>query len=159
MEQRRNIDFRFLAEPTDVNFGGKVHGGIVMKWMDQAGYACAAQWSARYCVTVSIGGIRFIRPILVGQMVTLKAKIVHTGKTSMHVFISIEAGDPRLSNTVETGHCIMVFVASDEAGYPVAVPSWVPEQSHDKKLEQYAIRAKEFAQSLDKDLLAAADSE
>jgi acyl-CoA hydrolase len=55
-----------------------VHGGIVMKWMDQAGYACTAQWSSRYCVTVSIGGIRFIRPILVGQMVTLKAQVVHT---------------------------------------------------------------------------------
>jgi acyl-CoA hydrolase len=159
MEQRRNIDFRFLAEPTDVNFGRKVHGGIVMKWMDQAGYACAAQWSARYCVTVSIGGIRFIRPILVGQMVTLKAQIVHAGKTSMHVFISIEAGDPRLNNTVETGHCIMVFVASDEAGYPVAVRSWVPETSRDKKREQYAIRAKDFARSLDQDLLAVGDSE
>ncbi len=77
LQQRRSLDFRFLAEPTDVNFGGKVHGGIVMKWMDQGpGYACAAQWSAHYCVTVSIGGIRFIRPILVGQMVTLTAQIV-----------------------------------------------------------------------------------
>ena len=82
-QQRRSLDFRFLAEPTDVNFGGKVHGGIVMKWMDQAGYACAAQWSAHYCVTVSIGGI------------TLTAQIVHTGKTSMHIYIRIVAGDPK----------------------------------------------------------------
>ena len=74
LEHLREIDFRFLAEPTDVNYGGKVHGGIVMKWMDQAGYACAAQWSACYCVTVSVGGIRFSKPILVGQMVEVKAK-------------------------------------------------------------------------------------
>jgi uncharacterized protein (TIGR00369 family) len=158
MQQRRSIDFRFLAEPTDVNFGGKVHGGIVMKWMDQAGYACAAQWSGRYCVTVSIGGIRFIRPILVGQMVTLKAQIVHTGKTSMHIYIRVEAGDPRLQNMVKTGHCIMSFVASDEAGYPVEVPSWEPASEQDKLLEQYAIKAKDYARTLDEDLLATRDS-
>jgi acyl-CoA hydrolase len=76
-QQRGSLDFRFLAEPTDVNFSGKVHGGVVMKWMDQASYACTAQWSAYYCVTVSIGGIRFIRPILVGQMVTLNAQRFH----------------------------------------------------------------------------------
>jgi len=64
-----SVEFCFLAEPTDVNFGGKVHGGMVMKWIDQASYACAAKWSKRYSVTVSANGIRFIRPILVGQMV------------------------------------------------------------------------------------------
>lgn len=152
---RRSLDFRFLAEPTDVNFGGKVHGGVVMKWMDQAGYACAAQWSAHYCVTVSIGGIRFIRPILVGQMVTLTAKIVHTGKTSMHVQITIIAGDPKQNKMVETGHCIMVFVASDEAGYPIEVPTWEPKSAEDFALEKYAIQAKESAQSLDKQFLEA----
>lgn len=158
-QQRRSLDFRFLAEPTDVNFGGKVHGGIVMKWMDQAGYACAAQWSAKYCVTVSIGGIRFIRPILVGQMVTLKAKIVHTGRTSMHVCINIEASDPKLSVIRETGHCIMVFVASDESGQPVEVPSWEPETAHDLALEQYAVQAKQAAQKLDAALLIANSDE
>ena len=60
----RNLTLRFLAEPTDVNFGGKVHGGIVMKWIDQAGYACATQWSGNYCVTVYVGGIRFLKPIV-----------------------------------------------------------------------------------------------
>ena len=51
MQPQREITLRFLAEPTDVNFGGKVHGGAVMKWIDQAGYACAVGWSAHYCVT------------------------------------------------------------------------------------------------------------
>lgn len=154
-QQRRSLDFRFLAEPTDVNFGGKVHGGIVMKWMDQAGYACAAQWSAHYCVTVSIGGIRFIRPILVGQMVTLTAQIVHTGNTSMHIYIRIVAGDPKQDKMLETGHCIMVFVASDEAGCPVKVPTWTPQTNQDLALEKYAIQAKESARSLDEQLFSA----
>ena len=56
----RAITLRFLAEPTDVNFGGKVHGGADMKWIDQAGYACAVGWSGYYCVTVYIGGISFL---------------------------------------------------------------------------------------------------
>ena len=149
MSNNRAIDFRFLAEPTDVNFGGKVHGGIVMKWMDQAGYACAAQWSGKYCVTVSIGAIRFIRPILVGQLVTLKAKVVHTGSSSMHIFIEIEAGDPKLSKMEKTGHCLVVFVACDEKGNPVNVPSWQAQTEVDSALEQYAIEAKQAAKSLD----------
>src|SRR5918998_24965 len=57
-EREREITLRFLAEPTDMNFGGKVHGGAVMKWIDQAGYACAVGWSGQYCVTVYVGGIR-----------------------------------------------------------------------------------------------------
>lgn len=159
MSAQRAIDFRFLAEPTDVNFGGKVHGGIVMKWMDQAGYACAAQYSGKYCVTVSIGAIRFIRPILVGQLVTLKAKVVHTGKTSMHIFIEIQAGDPKLNQMQTTGHCIVVFVACDEKGSPVGVPTWKPVLEGDLALEQYAIEAKLAAQSLDARLNKAVPSE
>jgi len=63
--QRSSLDLQFLAEPTDVNFGGKVHGGMLMKWMDQAGYACAVGWTGHYCVTVSVGAIRFRNPVLV----------------------------------------------------------------------------------------------
>ena len=51
--------FQFISEPGDVNYGGNVHGGSVMKWIDQAGYACASSWSSSYCVTVYVGGIRF----------------------------------------------------------------------------------------------------
>ena len=90
-----SVEFRFLAEPTDVNFGGKVHGGMVMKWIDQASYACAAQWSKHYCVTVSANAIRFIRPILVGQLISITARIVHTGKSSMHIYVVVKAGDPK----------------------------------------------------------------
>jgi acyl-CoA hydrolase len=65
----REVTLRFLAEPTDVNFGGKVHGGAVMKWIDQAAYACAAGWSGQYCVTLYVGGIRFYQPVLIGSLV------------------------------------------------------------------------------------------
>ena len=81
--RNRMLTLRFLAEPTDVNFGGKVHGGMVMKWIDQAGYACATQWSGNYCVTVYVGGIQFYKPIKIGSIVEVEAKVIYTGKTSI----------------------------------------------------------------------------
>ena len=141
----RSVDFQFLSEPTDVNFGGKVHGGMVMKWIDQAGYACAVGWTGQYCVTVSVGAIRFHHPILVGEIVHLNAKVVHTGNTSVHVYISVESTSPKLQKLVETNHCIITFVATDEEGNPVTVNKWQPQTAEDKRLEQYAIKMKEVS--------------
>ena len=80
---QRELTMRFLAEPTDVNYGGKVHGGVVMKWIDQAGYAAAVGWSGRYSVTVAVGGIRFVSPIRTSDLVTVRTKLVYTGTSSM----------------------------------------------------------------------------
>jgi len=151
MKNKNIVEFKFLAEPTDVNFGGKVHGGMVMKWIDQASYACAAQWSKRYCVTVSANGIRFIRPILVGQMVSVNARIVHTGKTSMHIYVVVRACYPKEEKAVITNRCFISFMATDESGYPVAVESYEPESAEDKLLEDVAKEAKNFAKALDND--------
>src|SRR5450432_2154845 len=111
--QRRDVTLRFLAEPGDVNFGGKVHGGSVMKWIDQAGYACAVGWSAQYCVTVYVGGIRFYKPVPIGHMVEVEAKVIYTGNTSMHIAVSVRASDPRAGDYAETTQCIIIFVAVD----------------------------------------------
>ena len=151
MNKNNIVEFCFLAEPTDVNFGGKVHGGMVMKWIDQASYACAAQWSKRYCVTVSANGIRFIRPILVGQMISVTARIVHTGKTSMHIYVVVRAGDLKESKKVVTNRCFLTFMAIDESGYPIKVPAYTPESKEDMLLDEVAEEAKQFAKALDKD--------
>lgn len=145
MPSSSSVVFRFLAEPTDVNFGGKVHGGVVMKWIDQAGYACAAGWSGHYCVTVSVAGVKFRRPILVGQIVEVEAKIAHTGKTSMQIFIQVRCGDPKTQNLVETNHCVISFIAMDETGYPIAVPPFEAVTDEDIRLKNYAIKMKEIA--------------
>ncbi|WP_430456005.1 acyl-CoA thioesterase [Rheinheimera sp.] len=151
--QPRSVEFRFLAEPTHVNFGGKVHGGMVMKWLDQAAYACAARWSGLYCVTVSVGTIRFRRPILVGHLVELEAKVVHTGSTSMHIFVQVRSGDSKSGELAETNHCIITFVALDEQGNTAKVPVWQPETPEDKFLEQYAIQMKQFSQTVEQQML------
>lgn len=150
VEREREITLRFLAEPTDMNFGGKVHGGAVMKWIDQAGYACAVGWSGQYCVTVYVGGIRFHKPVLIGNMVEVRARLIHTGKTSLHVAVEVSAGDPREGSYTQTTQCIIVFVALDDAGKPVEVERWQPESEQDVALEDYAKRLMELREDTQK---------
>ncbi|KMY85843.1 Acyl-CoA hydrolase [Candidatus Paraburkholderia calva] len=135
LNSRAETTFRFLAESTSVNFGGKVHGGALMKWIDETAYACAAMlWSGRYVVTVSVGNIRFRRPILVGNLVELRSRVVATGRTSMHIHISVHAGNLKVGELQQTTDCLMVLVAVDETGQPTPVPPFVPETEEEKHL-------------------------
>ncbi|HZR37396.1 MAG TPA: acyl-CoA thioesterase [Nevskia sp.] len=149
---KRDISLRFLAEPGDVNFGGKVHGGMVMKWIDQAGYTCAVGWSGRYCVTVYVGGIRFIRPILIGNVVEVHARVIYTGTTSMHIAVDVLAGDPREDAFQKATHCVIVFVAMGEDGKPSPVPRWTPASEDDKALEGYAVKLMSLRSSIDQEV-------
>jgi acyl-CoA hydrolase len=137
MSRPRAVTLRFLADPSHVNFGGKVHGGAVMKWIDQAGYTCAAGWTGEYCVTLYVGGLHFIRPIRVGEIVELRALVIHTGQTSLHIAIDIYARDPKEPTLKRTGHCVIVFVALDENGRPKAVQGWTPVTDTDRALQAY----------------------
>lgn len=150
----RSITLRFLAEPTDVNFGGKVHGGAVMKWIDQAGYACAVGWSGYYCVTVYIGGIRFLKPIFIGQIVEVHAAVVHTGNSSIHIAIDVSATDPKTGARKKTTRCLIVFVAVDGGGDTVRVPVWEPVSDEDVRLQGYAMRMAELRKAQEDELLA-----
>lgn len=140
---QRQLTMRFLAEPSDVNFGGKAHGGQVMKWIDQAGYAAAVGWSGHYSVTVAVGGIRFVAPIRIGDLVSVDATLIHTGTTSMHFAVDVRARDPRADEADARlcTHCVIVFVAMDAPeGAPVPVPPWVPQDDEDRLLAEYAMR-------------------
>ena len=141
--QAREITMRFLAEPTDINLFGKVHGGAVMKWIDQAGYACATGWSGLPCVTVFIGGIRFHKPVLIGNLLEVHAKLIYTGKTSMHMTVDVSAGDPKDRQFTRTTQCIIVFVAIDDDGRPMDVPAWKPQTKEDVALAKYAVELME----------------
>jgi acyl-CoA hydrolase len=131
-----SITLRFLAEPHTVNFGGKVHGGTVMKWIDEAGYACATRWAKRYCVTVSVGSIRFHRPIMIGDLVEVQARLAYTGRTSMNITVEVRSGDLKTGQMETITECLVVFVALDADGQPLAVPAWQPETPGDFALAQ-----------------------
>ncbi|ACA86330.1 MULTISPECIES: acyl-CoA thioesterase [Shewanella] len=144
----RQVTLRFLAEPADVNFGGKVHGGAVMKWIDLAAYACAAAWSGKYCITAYAGGIRFVKPIHVGNIVETSAKVIYTGRTSMHLGIDVRAGDPKHPERHLTTHCIVIMVAVDDDGNPSEVPEWCPVDEKDIELRDSAIRLMEMRKKI-----------
>ena len=148
--QQRQLTMRFLAEPTDVNYGGKVHGGQVMKWIDQAGYAAAVGWSGRYSVTVAVGGIRFVAPIRISDLVTVETTLVHTGTSSMHFSVDVRARDP-MQDAGERlcTHCVIVFVAVDDAGKPVPVPAWTPISDEDKRLSEYATQVMALSKGIE----------
>ena len=86
-----------LMLPSHSNFGGKVHGGYILNLMDQIAFACASKHSQSYCVTASVNRVDFLNPIDVGELVTLKASINYTGRTSMVVGVRVE------SENVKTG--------------------------------------------------------
>jgi acyl-CoA hydrolase len=132
-----SITLRFLAEPSTVNFGGKVHGGTVMKWIDEAGYACATRWAKRYCVTVSVGSIRFQRPIMIGDLVEVEARLAYTGRTSMNISVEVRAGDMKIGQMEKITECVVVFVAVDLDGKALPVGMWQPETPGDVALAQY----------------------
>jgi len=152
-DRHRSVTLRFLAEPSDVNFGGKLHGGTVMSWIDRAGYACAAGWSGQYCVTVYVGGIRFFRPIFIGHLVEVGARLIYTGKTSMHIAVDVGSKDPKSrGDYTRTTHCIIIFVAVDESGHPVEVPSWRPVSPKDRDLEEYARKLMELRKGIEEEM-------
>ena len=114
-----------LMLPAHSNFGGKIHGGYILSLMDQIAFACASKHSQSYCVTASVNRVDFLNPIDVGELVTLKASINYTGRTSMVVGVRVE------SENIQTGeikHCnssYFTMVAKDENGKNIAVPGLI----------------------------------
>lgn len=151
-QAQRDITLRFLAEPQDVNFGGKVHGGAVMKWIDLAAYACAAGWSGQYCVTAYAGGINFISPIHVGSLVEVEAQVIYTGKSSMHIALEVNACDPKSLNRRLTTSCIVIMVAVDQHGHPATVPQWEPQTEKDRKQLEAAVKLVEIRKHISKEM-------
>ncbi|TCC90226.1 acyl-CoA thioesterase [Pedobacter frigiditerrae] len=150
MEQKTT--FQFISEPADVNYGGNVHGGSVMKWIDQAGYACASSWSSSYCVTVYVGGIRFYSPIKIGHIVKVEAEVIYTGSTSMHIAINVFSRNIKRQEFEKKTHCIIVFVAVDDEGIPVKVPKFYSKTDEEQQMEQYAIKLMDLRKQIENEM-------
>lgn len=144
--------FQFISEPSDVNYGGNVHGGSVMKWIDQAGYACATSWSSSYCVTVYVGGIRFYSPIKIGHIVKVEAEVIYTGSTSMHIAINVFSRNIKRTEFEKKTHCIIVFVAVDDEGQPIEIEKFVPATEQEKQKEQYAIKLMDLRKNIEDEM-------
>lgn len=152
MTDRSNVSFQFISEPTDINFGGKVHGGVVMKWIDQTAYTCARSWAETYCVTVYVGGIRFLKPINIGDVVRVDAKVILTGRTSIHIAVDVYGRDIASKEFEKKTHCVIVFVSVDADGNPIPVKDWEPKTEKEQKLEAYARKLKDLRKEISEEM-------
>jgi len=110
-----------LMMPNTANFSGNVHGGELLRLLDQVAYSCASRYSGHYCVTLSVDKVLFKEPIHVGELVTFYASVNYTGRTSMEVGIRVEAQNIRTGQVRHTNSCYFTMVAV-ENGKPVPVP-------------------------------------
>ncbi|MBV8172301.1 MAG: acyl-CoA thioesterase [Candidatus Eremiobacteraeota bacterium] len=122
-----------LMEPADANPMGNVHGGVIMKLVDQAAAAAAIRHSGRICVTVAVDRLDFFGPAHVGDMVTLKAAVNYTHRTSMEVGVRIDAETLREGHVRQIGTALLIFVALDDKCRPIEVPP-VLAQSDEEQL-------------------------
>lgn len=148
MDTSHKTSFQFISEPSDINFGGKVHGGVVMKWIDQAAYTCARTWSESYCVTVYVGGIRFYKPINIGEVIKVDCTVIYTGSSSIHIMVEVYSRDFSHREFEKKTHCIIIFVSVDENGSPKKVKTWIPQTDQEKKLEEYAVKLKALREDI-----------
>jgi uncharacterized protein (TIGR00369 family) len=114
-----------LMLPSHSNFSGFIHGGYILSLMDQVAFACASKHSGHYCVTASVNKVDFLNPIEVGELVTLKASINFTGRTSMVVGLRVESENIK---TGEKKHCnssYFTMVAKNKEGKSVPVPGLI----------------------------------
>ena len=118
-----------LMIPTYANFGGKVHGGIILSLMDKIAYICAASHSRSYCVTASVDSVDFLNPVEVGELVTLHGSVNYVGRSSMEVGIKVLSEDFKRGIIKHTNTSYFTMVAVDEINRkPVPVPGLILEE-------------------------------
>lgn len=145
--RQSRISITELMLPSHSNFGGKVHGGHILNLMDQIAFACASKHSRKYCVTASVNKVDFLNPIEVGELITLKASVNYTGRTSMVIGVRVE------SENVTTGkkkHCnssYFTMVAKDADGRSAPVPGLIIEDEQGVRRFARSIQRKKQAMS------------
>nr|WP_299069059.1 acyl-CoA thioesterase [uncultured Allomuricauda sp.] len=123
--QESKVAITELMLPSHSNFGGKVHGGHILNLMDQIAFACASKHSQAYCVTASVNRVDFLNPIEVGELVTLKASINYTGRTSMVVGVRVESENITTGKTKHCNSSYFTMVAKDTNGKNIVIPGLI----------------------------------
>ena len=125
--QASRIQIAQLMEPEHANSQGNVHGGWIMKLVDEAAALAAMRHAGHRAVTVAIDRMVFRQPIFIGNLVILEAMVTYAGHTSMEIEVCVTAENPITGVRVDTNTAYLVYVAIDDAGKPVQVPGLVAE--------------------------------
>ncbi len=145
---KHQLTMSLLMTPDMANFAGNVHGGSILKLLDQVAYACASRYAGRYVVTLSVDQVMFLEPIHVGEIVTFLASVNHTGRTSMEVGIKVVAEDIRSQLRRHVNSCFLTMVAVDDDGHPSVVPPWQPRTVEEIRRNDAARLRRELRQEL-----------
>ncbi|BBG05288.1 acyl-CoA thioesterase [Pseudonocardia saturnea] len=122
-----------LMTPDMANFSGNVHGGSILKLLDQVAFSCASRWAQTYVVTLSVDRVRFREPIYIGELVTFQASVNHTGRSSMEVGIRVATENITEHTRRHAISCYFTMVAMDEDRRPVPVPELVPGTDEERR--------------------------
>lgn len=133
-----------LMIPAYANFGGKIHGGLLLSLMDKVAYACASKHASNYCVTVTVDKVEFLQPVEVGELVSLHASVNYVGRTSMVVGIRVEALNVKTHAVKHTNSSYFTMVAKGDDDKPTLVPKLILETKEDIKRFIEAMHMKEI---------------
>ncbi|MBX2842713.1 MAG: acyl-CoA thioesterase [Flammeovirgaceae bacterium] len=142
-----------LMIPSYANFGGKIHGGILLSLMDKVAYVCASKHAGNYCVTVSVDNVEFLQPVEVGDVVSMHASVNFVGKTSLVVGIKVIAENVKKGLVKHTNSSYFTMVAKDE-DKPTVVPPLILESTKEVRRFWEAMQRRElkrnFNEKMDK---------
>jgi acyl-CoA hydrolase len=138
-----------LMTPDTANFAGNVHGGTILKLLDQVAYACASRYAGRYVVTVSVDQVVFRQPVHVGELVSFLASVNHTGTSSMEVGIKVIAEDIRTQQVRHVNSCFFTMVAVDDERKPAPVPPLRPFSPDERRRHAAALLRKQWRHELE----------
>jgi len=132
------ISIAQLMQPEHANNLGNVHGGWIMKLVDEAGALACMRHAQRRVVTVAIDQMVFRQPIRIGDLVILNAQVAYTGRTSMEAEVQVTAENPVSGERTHTNTAYLVYVAMDDNGNPTPVPPLLAETEKEKRSMQQA---------------------
>ncbi|MEX6500670.1 acyl-CoA thioesterase [Pseudomonas zhanjiangensis] len=127
------LSMTVLMTPDMANFSGNVHGGTLLKYLDEVAYACASRYAGCYVVTLSVDQVTFREPIHVGELVTFLASVNYTGRSSMEIGIKVVTENIRQRSVRHTNSCFFTMVAVDDQGKPIAVPPRQPQSAEERR--------------------------
>lgn len=125
-EQKTSLYMTVLMTPDMANFSGNVHGGALLKLLDQVAYSCAARYAGTYVVTLTVDRVHFRDAIHVGELVSFSASVNFTGRTSMEIGIRVDTTNILDGARRHTNSSYFTMVAVDESGNPVPVEPLQP---------------------------------
>ncbi len=144
-DDERSVIMSEVMTPEKANFTGNVHGGYLLSMLDRVAYACAARYSGRYVVTLSVDQVTFKQPIHVGELVSCYARINHVGRTSMVIGIKVVAENLQSHEKRHTNSCFFTMVAVDEKGKPAEVKPLELRDATEKRRFKEAVLRKEMS--------------